>query len=82
LRGVRCAHQRSAPEYELVLEPSGLLAATTGYLFAPVVGPELVDRVTVGLREGDAVEQAYLVGAVAEDGSLGAGDEGLRVPSG
>jgi len=40
-----------------------------------------VDRVTVGLREGDAVEQAYLVGAVAEDGSLAAGDEGLRVPS-
>ena len=79
LKNVRYAGEGPPLEYDLVLEPSGLLAATTGYLFAPVVGPELVDRVAVGLREGATVEQAYLVGAVAEDGALAAGDEGLRV---
>ena len=81
LRGAGPAGGRSALEYDLVLEPSGLLAATTGYVFSPIVGPELVDRVAVGLREGAAVEQVYLVGAVAEDAALGAGGEELRVLS-
>lgn len=81
LRGVRSGGERSALEYDLVLEPSGLLAATTGYLFSPVVGPELVGRVAVGLEGGAAVEQAYLVGAVAENAALAASDEGLRVLS-
>jgi hypothetical protein len=80
LRGVRCAGERSALEYDLVLEPSGLLAATTGYLFAPVVGPDLVRRVGLGLG-GGTVEQAYLIGAVANDAALAAGDDGLRVLS-
>ena len=81
LRGVRAAGGRSALEYDLVLEPSGLLAATTGYVFSPIVGPEIVDRVAAGLEDGAAVEQAYLVGAVAEDAALAAGDEGLKVLS-
>lgn len=81
LRGVRCAGERSALEYDLVLEPSGLLAATTGYLFAPIVGRELVERVGIGLDEGAAVEQAYLIGAVADDAALAAGTESLRVLS-
>lgn len=81
LKGVRSAGERSALEYDLVLEPSGLLAATTGYLFAPVVGRELVERVAVGLEEGDAVEQAYLIGAVADDGALAAGSEILKTLS-
>ena len=81
LRGVRCAGERSALEYDLVLEPSGLLAATTGYLFAPIVGADLVRRVGSGLGWGGTVEQAYLVGAVADDGALAAGDEGLKVLS-
>ncbi len=81
LRGVRCAGERSALEYDLVLEPSGLLAATTGYLFAPVVGSGLVDRVKAGLEEGAAVEQAYLIGAVAGDDALASGDETLKVLS-
>ena len=77
---VRCDGDASAPEYDLVLEPSGLFAATTGYLFAPVVGRNLVDRVAVGLEEG-VVEQAYLVGAVADDGALAAGGEFLKALS-
>ncbi|QIN82094.1 hypothetical protein GBA63_05130 [Rubrobacter tropicus] len=81
LRGVRSAGERSALEYDLVLEPSGLLAATTGYLFAPVVGRDLVERVAVGLEEGAAVEQAYLIGAVADDGALAAGNDTLKTLS-
>ena len=81
LRNVRCGIDRSALEYDLVLEPSGLLAATTGYLFAPVVGRELVERVGVGLGEGSTVEQAYLIGAVADDAALAAGDDNLKALS-
>lgn len=81
LRNVRCGIDRSALEYDLVLEPSGLLAATTGYLFAPVVGPGLVEKVGAGLGEGSTVEQAYLIGAVADDAALAAGDDNLEVLS-
>lgn len=81
LKGVRCTGERSALEYDLVLEPSGLLAATTGYLFAPVVSAGLVRRVGLGLEKGGTVEQAYLVGAVADDGALAAGDDRLKVLS-
>jgi hypothetical protein len=78
LKNVRCAGEGSALEYDLVLEPSGLLAATIGYLFAPVVGRDLVER--VGL-EGGGVEQAYLIGAVADDAALAAGNEALKALS-
>jgi hypothetical protein len=70
-----------APEYDLVLEPSGLLAATTGYVFAPVVGRDLVERVRALLRRGGAVEQAYLIGAVADDAALAAGGDALKALS-
>jgi hypothetical protein len=65
---------------DLVLRPAGMLAVTTGYLFLPVVRAEHM----VGLRaalEDDFVEGAYLVGAVAEEGALAAGDEGLKALS-
>ena len=70
-----------APEYDLVLEPSGMFAATTGYAFAPVVGMDLVERVRALLGRGGAVEQAYLIGAVAEDAALAAGDDALKALS-
>jgi len=79
--GVRHAGGGPAPEYDLVLEPSGLLAATTGYVFAPVVGRDLVERVRALLGRGGAVEQAYLIGAVADDGALAAGDDALKALS-
>ena len=81
LKNVRYAGEGPALEYDLVLEPSGLLAATTGYLFAPVVGRDLVERVGLVLGGGGVVEQAYLIGAVADDGALAAGDEALKTLS-
>jgi hypothetical protein len=77
LGGVQCGG--SGLEYDLVLRPAGLFAMTTGYHFAPVVGPELVARIEAGL-EGEAfVEQAYVLGAVAGDEALAAGDDAIRV---
>ena len=60
LEGVR----RGALEYDLVLRPAGLFAVTTGYHFAPVVGPDLMEKLASGLEEDETVEQAYAIGAV------------------
>ena len=78
-RGVRCGS--SGLDYDLVLRPAGLFAMTTGYHFTPLVGPELVAKVGVALEGDESVEQAFLVGAVADDAALAAGDESLRVLS-
>lgn len=80
LKNARYAGEGPALEYDLVLEPSGLLAATTGYLFAPVVDRDLVERVGLVL-EGGGGEQAYLIGAVADDDALAAGNEALKALS-
>jgi len=77
LRRVRCGS--SGLDYDLVLRPSGLFAMTTGYHFAPVVGPELVARIGAGLEDDESVEQAYVIGAVAGDAALAAGDDSLRI---
>jgi hypothetical protein len=74
--GVRCGG--SGLEYDLVLRPSGLLAATTGYHFAPVAGPDLMEKLEVCLGEGGAVEQAYVIGAVASEEALAGDDEDLK----
>jgi hypothetical protein len=79
LRRVACGG--SGLKYDLVLRPSGLFAMTTGYHFAPVVGPDLVAKFGVALEEDDSVEQAFLIGAVASDAALAAGAESLRVLS-
>ncbi|HJQ30468.1 MAG TPA: hypothetical protein VJ827_14100 [Rubrobacter sp.] len=76
-RGVRCG--RSHLHYDLVLRPSGLFAMTTGYHFAPVVGPDLVAKIGVALEDDEFVEQAFLIGAVADEAALAAGDDSLRV---
>ena len=68
-------------EYDLVLRPSGLLAVTTGYLFAPVVERELMGRIGACLAADRFVEQAYAIGAVAGDEALLAGDENLKALS-
>lgn len=81
LKNVRYAGEGSALEYDLVLEPSGLLAATTGYLFAPVVNRDIVERIGFALEGGGVVEQAYLVGAIADDGALAAGNEAVKALS-
>ena len=81
LKNVRYAGDGPALQYDLVLEPSGLLAATTGYIFAPVVGRDLVERVGLGLDGGGVVEQAYLIGSVADDAALAAGGDTLKTLS-
>jgi hypothetical protein len=68
-------------DYDLVLRPAGLLAVTTGYLFAPVIEPELMAKIGVGLAGDDLVEQAYAIGAVAKEDALAAGDENLKALS-
>jgi hypothetical protein len=81
LRSVGHLGEGPAPEYDLGLEPSGSLAATTGCVFAPVVGRDLVERVRTLLERGGAVEQAYLVGATADDAALAAGTGALKTLS-
>jgi len=68
-------------DYDLVLRPAGLLAVTTGYLFAPVVEPELMAKIRAGLAGDDLVEQVYAIGAVANADVLAAGDENLKALS-
>ena len=79
LEGVQCGG--SDLEYHLVLRAGGLFAATTGYHFAPSVGPGLMARIGVTLDGDDFVEQAFVVGAVVEPVALAAGDEALRALS-
>ena len=76
LEGVGCGG--SGLEYDLVLRPGGLLALTTGYLFAPVVGSELMARIRACLEEEDSVEQAYAIGAVADEEALATDYENLH----
>ena len=75
LRDVPCGDSGLA--YDLVLRPGGLFAMTTGYHFTPVVDARLVARI----GNDGTVEQAYVVGAVAEEDALLSGDENLRVLS-
>ena len=71
LEGVRCG----ALEYDLVLRPAGLFAVTTGYHFAPMVGPDLIEKLASSLEEDESVEQAYAIGAVARPDALAADDD-------
>ena len=75
LRDVPCGDSSLA--YDLVLRPAGLFAMTIGYFFAPVVNAGFVAKI----RGDGAVEQAYVVGAVADEEALLSGDENLRVLS-
>jgi hypothetical protein len=81
LEEVPCGGGGSGQRLDLVLRPAGMLAVTTGYLFLPVVRAEHMVRLRAALEEDDFVEGAYLVGAVAEEGALAAGDEGLKALS-
>jgi hypothetical protein len=80
LEGVPCGGD-SDQQFDLVLRPAGLFAVTTGYVFLSVVSPEHVARLGAALKEDNLVEQAYLVGAVADQRLLATGDEGLKALS-
>ena len=75
--------EHSGQTFDLVLRPTGMFAATTGYAFLPVVREEHVAQLGVNLDEDTFVEQAYLVGAVAEEGALARtlGDDSLKTLS-
>ena len=81
LEEVPCGDSDSDYQLDLVLRPAGMLAVTTGYLFLPVVRAEHMARLRTALKEDGFVEGAYLIGAVAEEGVLAAGDEGLKALS-
>jgi hypothetical protein len=79
LERVRCGG--SELEYDLVLRPAGLFAVTTGYHFVEVAGPDLMGRIGGSLEDDDLVEQAYVIGAVADPSALAAGDDNLKALS-
>lgn len=81
LEGVQCGGERSNLEYDLVLRPASLYAVTTGYFFAPVVEPEVMARIGVSLEEDSFVEQVYVIGAVAKEQALVAGDDNVKALS-
>ena len=83
LADVPCGGEDSGQTFDLVLRPTGMFAATTGYAFLPVVRAEHVARLGVSLDEDTFVEQAYLVGAVAEEEALAGtlGDDSLKTLS-
>ncbi|HKZ26414.1 MAG TPA: hypothetical protein VJ086_00775 [Rubrobacteraceae bacterium] len=81
LEEVPCGDGGSGQKLDLVLRPTGMLAVTTGYLFLPVVRAEHMTRLRMALEEDGFVEGTYLIGAVAEEAALAAGDEGLKALS-
>jgi hypothetical protein len=78
LEGVPLGGEDPDWQFDLVLRPAGMFAATTGYVFLPVILPEHVAEFGARLEEDDFVEGAYLVGAVADRRALAAGDESLK----
>jgi hypothetical protein len=81
LEDVPCGGKNSGQQFDLVLRPAEIFAATTGYLFLPVVLPEQMALLRASLEEDVFVEQAYIVGALAESQAFAAGDERLKALS-
>jgi hypothetical protein len=81
LEEVPCGNEGSDRQFDLVQRPAGMLAASIGYLLLPVVRAEYMARLRSALEEDGFVEEAYLVGAVAEEEGLAAGGEGLKALS-
>lgn len=81
LEGVPLGRENQDQRLDLVLRPAGMFAVTTGYTFLPAILPEHVASFEAQLDEDDFVEQAYLVGAVADRQALAAGNESLKALS-
>jgi hypothetical protein len=81
LEDVPCGGKNSGQQFDLVLRPAEIFAATTGYLFLPIVLPEQMTLLRASLEDDVFVEQAYIVGAVAEVQAFAAGDERLKALS-
>jgi hypothetical protein len=81
LEGVTLGSESQDHWLDLVLRPAGMFAVTTGYAFLPAVLPEHVASFEAQLDEDGFVEQAYLIGAVADRRALAAGNESLKTLS-
>ena len=81
LEDVPCGGKNSGQQFDLVLRPAEIFAATTGYLFLPVVLPEQMALLRASLEADVFVEQAYIVGALAESQAFATGDERLKALS-
>ena len=81
LEDVPCGGKNSGQQFDLVLRPAEIFAATTGYLFLPVVLPEQMALLRASLEEDVFVEQAYIVGALAESQAFATGDDRLKALS-
>ncbi len=81
LEDVPCGSESSGQQFDLVLQPAEMFAATTGYLFLPEVLPEHMALLGASLERDTFVEQAYIVGAMAEVQVLATGDERLKALS-
>ena len=81
LEDVPCGGKNSGQQFDLVLRPAEIFAATTGYLFLPVVLPEQMALLRASLEEDVFVEQAYIVGALAEVQAFAPGNERLKALS-
>lgn len=67
--------------YDLVLRSPELYAVTTGYYFAPIIGSETVKTLRAALEHDSFVEQAYVIGAVADGEALASGDDDMKIVS-
>jgi hypothetical protein len=81
LEGVPLGGENQDHWLDLVLRPAGMFAVTTGYAFLPAVLPGHVASFGAQLDEDGFVEQAYLIGAVADRRALAAGNESLKALS-
>ena len=81
LEDVPCGGKDWGQQFDLVLRPAEIFAATTGYLFLPAVLPEQMALLRTRLEEDAFVEQAYIVGVLAEVDAFAAGDERLKALS-
>jgi hypothetical protein len=81
LEGVTLGSESQDHWLDLVLRPAGMFAVTTGYAFLPAVLPEHVASFEAQIDEDSFVEQAYLIGAVADRQALAAGNESLKTLS-
>lgn len=67
--------------YDLVLRSNDLYAVTTGYFFAPTIEAGTAKKLRAALETDSFVEQAYLVGAMAESDALLSGGDDLKIVS-
>ncbi|MBA2376525.1 MAG: hypothetical protein ACR2N0_09720 [Rubrobacteraceae bacterium] len=67
--------------YDLVLRSNELYAVTSGYFFAPTIEAGTAGKLRAALERDSFVEQAYAIGAVADEGAFTFGNDDLKIVS-